>query len=143
MRLRIQTSTENFTKKEVEEQAIDEGKDIHVNRLLKESLPKAITMDMIQYAIKEDVDLTKLLQFIKTHDSGSCKKNLPNYHGVFQELTEINQVVVRGWQIVIPKSRQPNVIAVSREGQKKVSFGDKVMVKQQKSTTKPPYDPRP
>ena len=71
---------------------------------------------MIKYAIKEDADLRKLLQFIKTHDSDSCKRNLPHYYGVFQELTEINGVVVRGRQIVIPKSLQANVIAVSHEG---------------------------
>ena len=65
-------------------------KDIHVNSLLEESLPTAITIDSVQAATKEDKDLSLLFKCLQTRDIESCKINLPKYHGVFGELSEIN-----------------------------------------------------
>ena len=92
------------------------GTDIHVNRLIEELLPKAIKLESVQDATKDDPKLKKLIQCVKIRDKGYCKKNLPRYSGVFDELSEINGVVVRGHQIVIPVAMQANVVAVSHEG---------------------------
>ena len=106
----------NFSQKEIEEWGIDEGTDIHVNRLLEESFPKAISLESVRAATQKDTNLSKLIGCLKTRDKRSCKKNLANYHGVFDELSEMNGLVVRGHQIVIPAAMQANMIAISHEG---------------------------
>ena len=62
--------------------------------------------------------LTKSAQFDHFHArfTSTSKKNLPDYFGVFNELSVINGLVVRGHQLIIPIAMQANVVALSHEG---------------------------
>ena len=106
----------SFTEDKVREWCIDEGNDINVNRLIEENLPHALTTEMLQKATKKDHDLQLLISYLKKRDKVKCKETLPYYCNVFEELSEINQLVVRGSQIVIPKSLRADVIALAHEG---------------------------
>ena len=68
------------------------GTDIHVNRLIEELLPKAIKLESVQAATKDDPKLKKLLHCLKTRDKGYCKKNLPR--GTLEFLTSYRKSMV-------------------------------------------------
>ena len=106
----------SFTDEKIKEWCIDEGNDINVNRMIEESLPHALTIKMLQKATKEDSNLQQLVLFLKKRDKVNCKRALPEYCNVFEELSEINELVVRGNQIVIPKSLRADSISLAHEG---------------------------
>ena len=105
-----------FTQEEIEKWCIEEGTDIYVNRLIEEKLPQALTIEMLQQATAKDVQLQKLINCLKTRNLDFCKKHLTPYAGVFDELTEVNGIVVRGEQIIIPESLQADAIGLVHEG---------------------------
>ena len=113
-----------FTQTEMEDWCIDEGKDIHVNRLIEEGLSSALTLEILQTATMGDQDLQKLISCLKTRNKEFCKKQLKEYYGVFDELSEINGLVVRGHQIVIPSTLRADVIGLSHEGHQ---YADKTL----------------
>ena len=117
-------SKQEFTEAEIEEWCIDEGRDIYVNRLLEESLPQALRLEDLKSHTANDSDLQKLLVFVRTRDERSCRKKLPEFHGIFKELSEIDGLVVRGHQIVVPKTLQADSIGLAHEGHQ---FCDKTL----------------
>ena len=78
---------QEFTEAEIEEWCIDEGRDIYVNRLLEESLPQALRLEDLKSHTANDSDLQILLDLVKTRDERSCRKKLPEFHGIFKELS--------------------------------------------------------
>ena len=81
-------------------------------------------MQMLQDETKKDGDLQLLSECLITHDRGTCKKRLPRYSEVFDDLTVINKLVLRGSQIVIPLSLQADVIGLAHEGHQ---YSDKTL----------------
>ena len=45
----------------------------------------------------------------------NCRSTLKSYKGVFDELSVIDGLILKGYQIVIPKSLQADVIALAHE----------------------------
>ena len=78
------------------EWCIDEGKDIHVNRLIEEMLPQAMTKDMVATATAADKSLQNLTKCLQSHSKEMCKKKAPEYAGVFEELSHFDGIIVRG-----------------------------------------------
>ena len=103
---------------------METGTDIFVNRVLEELLPSAITLDMVRRETREDKDMKLLKEYIVKHDLYGCKKNLPEYCDIFQELTVIDNVVLKGNQIVIPTSLRADVIGLAHEGHQ---YSDKTL----------------
>jgi len=60
--------------------------------------------------------LQLLCKYVVSNDENGCKKNLPEFHNVFSDLTVIDGVVMKEHQLVIPKSLQTEVIGLSHEG---------------------------
>ena len=54
------------------------------------------------------------MKFLTNHDG--CKKNLKDYVGVFDELYIVNGIILRGEQVIIPKSLQADIIELAHEG---------------------------
>ena len=47
---------------------------------------------------------------------GTCRKALTRYTNIFNELSIIDEVIVRGEQILIPEDMQEDVIKLAHEG---------------------------
>ena len=105
-----------FTQCQIEEWCIDEGKDIHVNRLIEEMLPQAMTKDMVAKATAADKSLQNLTKCLKSHSKEMCKKKAPEFAGVFEELSNFDGIIVRGSQMVIPDSLRADAIGLAHEG---------------------------
>ena len=106
----------DFSEKQIVDWCVETGTDIFVNRVLEDSLPSAITLDMVKKESELDEDMTLLKSCILSHDIGNCKKNLPEYYHIFHELTVIDDIVMKNYQIVIPKSLRAEVIGLAHEG---------------------------
>ena len=117
---------QKFSQEEIASWCIQEGTDIYVNRLMESKLPQALTLDMLQKATAADKELQSLISCLKTHDKDFCKKQnqRKQYLGFFEELTEINGLVVRGEQIVIPTSLHADTIGLAHEGHQ---YSDKTL----------------
>ena len=105
-----------FNEQQIKEWCIETGTDIYVNRVLEEILPQAITLDILRRASSKDKMVQLLISYIKTQNKSDCKKHLKPYYGIFDELTEVNGVNLRGSQIVIPESLQTDIIGLAHEG---------------------------
>ena len=53
---------------------------------------------------------------MKTQNKSDCKKHLKPYYGIFDELTEVDGIILHGSQIVIPVSLQTDIIGLAHEG---------------------------
>ena len=83
-----------FTEKEIADWCVETGTDIFVNRVLQDTLPSAITLDIVRKEMKQD-DLNLLKNHILSHDKHGCQKNLPEYYHIFNDLTVIDDVIMK------------------------------------------------
>ena len=92
---------------------MEDESDILVNRVIEDLLPEAITIDKLRYATANDPKLSFLKEDILSNKY--CRKALPQYKQIFEELSYINGVIMRGNRIVIPDSLQADCIAIAHE----------------------------
>ena len=104
-----------FNEQQIKEWCIETGTDIHVNSILEEILPQAITLDILRRASSKDKILQLLISYIKTQNKSDCKKHLEPYYGIFDKLIEVDGIILRGSQIVIPESLQTDIIGLAHE----------------------------
>ena len=102
-----------LTEREREDWEVDDDTEIFVNRLVEEQLPPAVTRGMLREACRKDKTIKMLMEDIA---KGECRKSLTRYSQVFQELTILDGMVVRGNQLVIPEELQPIVVQLAHEG---------------------------
>ena len=107
-----------YTPQEKEELGIEEEEEdgeIWVNRVVEDSIPEAVTLEEVQKAVSEDERLTQLAEDVQ---QGRLRKELQNtdFKSVFQELTWTKGVLLKGAQLVLPRSLQAAVIALAHEG---------------------------
>ena len=98
------------------EEEIGEGEEdteLYVNRLVEDLLPQAITRKMLRKATAEDSQMKMLVEDIKI---GKCRQALHQYSKVFPELAEVDGLVVRGDQLVIPTELQAIVVQTAHDG---------------------------
>ena len=93
---------------------VEKGKDIFVNRVIEELMPRAVTTQMIQAEICKDQTMMNLKDDIITNKF--CRNSLPQYKRVFDELTVANDIIIRDNKIVIPPSLHADVIGLAHEG---------------------------
>ena len=105
-----------FNEQQIKEWCIETGTDIYVDRVSEEILPQAITLDILRRASSKDKMLQLLISYIKTQNKSDCKKHLKPYYSIFDELTKVDGVILRGSQIVIPESLQTDIIGLAHEG---------------------------
>ena len=79
---------------QVEEWCIETRTYIYVNRILEEILLQAITLDILRRASSKNKTLQQLISYIKTLNKSDCKKHLKPYYGIFDELTEVDGVIL-------------------------------------------------
>ena len=108
--------TQGFSPREIEEWEIQDGTEVLVNRLLEEHLPRAMTLNMLKEASKIDSEIQLLISCIHSRNITHCKKSLKQYAGIFDELTIINDLAVRGDKVIIPQSLRADAISLAHEG---------------------------
>ena len=84
---------------------------ILVNRIIEDPLSEAITIDKLRYATASDPKLSLVKEDILSNKY--CRKELLQYKQIFEELSYINGVIMRGNSIVIPDSFQVDCIAIA------------------------------
>ena len=92
--------------------------------MIEDSLPCAITVDMIKKEIVNDKDMKLLYECISTQNKGRVKKNLKQYVGVFPELYLYNGIILKGSQILIPPAFHSEVVGIAHEGHQ---YADKTL----------------
>ena len=107
------------TKQEEEDWSIEDDSDIHVNRIITDSLPHAITRDELKVESKKDQSICQLTASIS---KGHCPDSieLAPYRQVFTELWAIDGILMRNDQIVIPKSLRARVVESAHQGHQHV-----------------------
>ena len=73
-------------------------------------------MDIVRSETAADEELKLLHQCILSHDDRSVAKQLKEYHGIFHDLWSTDGVILKGCQVVIPKSLRAEVIGLAHEG---------------------------
>ena len=102
-----------FSEEEIEEYGVEDDNEIYVNRLVEEQIPRAVTKEMLTSETSKDKELTQLMEDISR---GVCRNSLTRFSRVFEELSTVDGLVVRGEQLVIPKGLQAIVIQLAHEG---------------------------
>ena len=102
-----------FTETEKSLWAVEGESDILVNKVIEDLLPEAITIDKLRYATANNPKLSLLKEDILSNKY--CRKELSQYKHIFEELSYINGVIMRGNCTVIPDSLQADCIATAHE----------------------------
>ena len=93
---------------------VESGKDIFVNIVIEELMPRAVTTQMIQTELRKDHTVLDLKEDIITNKF--CRNSLPQYKRFFDKLTVANDIIIRDNKIVIPPSLHVDVIGLAHEG---------------------------
>ena len=92
---------------------MDTDHEIYVNRVMTENITDAMSWEMVREATRKDPEM-KLLQ--EDIQAGQCRNALTGYAKVFEELTEVEGLVMRGEKLVLPKDLQAAAIQLAHEG---------------------------
>ena len=98
-----------YSKQEEAEWEVEDDTEIYVNKII----PDAVTREMLQKETVKDKTLSMLMEDIHR---GVCRNSLTRYSQVFDELTVMEGMVVRGDQLVIPEELEPIVVQLAHEG---------------------------
>lgn len=101
-----------------EDEKTANARDLVIRSIIQDTTPIAIRREEIVKETHNDRELRKLAQHIQSshHRAGRTEKDLKQYSQVFQELSYIDGLVMRGSQIVIPKSLRNRVVDLRHEG---------------------------
>ena len=103
-----------YTEEEAEELGVELNDEIFVNRVVDEQLPYAITKEVLRNNVTKEAKMKMLVEDIQ---AGVCRKALTGFINVFEELSVVDGLVVRGdHQLVIPGELQPLVVQLAHEG---------------------------
>ena len=86
-----------------------------VNYILQNDFPHSISIEEMKQAVKEDSAMQKLSQCMKGGQMGSAK-DINGYKNVFQELTLVDELIMRGERMVVPEKLQKRMIQMAHEG---------------------------
>ncbi|RUA05416.1 MAG: hypothetical protein DSY43_04620 [Gammaproteobacteria bacterium] len=97
---------------------VSEARKLVVHSIIQDTIPKAFTLTEIQEEIAKDEELTALIPYILSGKSEDCKKDpkTRDFVQIFQELSYIDGIVLRGSQIVIPQQLRNRVVDICHEG---------------------------
>ena len=100
----------------------EEDEEVYINSVVDSNLPDAITLSMLQRATNESDTLAKLKYCImkKGFIPQDCQELKP-YQMVFNELSIVQQLILRGNRIVVPKSLQASLVELGHIGHQGVT----------------------
>ena len=103
----------NYNQEQQEEFGVEDDTEIYVNRLVEDTMPDAVTKEMMEKATNEDKEMKLLKEDIRR---GECRKGLVKYRQVFDELSVVDGLVMRGEKLVVPEEMRPIVVLLAHEG---------------------------
>ena len=81
----------------------------HVNAIIRDDLPAAITLDQMKMAMTQDILMQQLMTSIRQgYIDSNSKQQLSRYHNIFDELSIVEGMVLRGSKLVIPEKLKKN-----------------------------------
>ena len=105
--------SKELTDKEEEEWCVQSEDEIFVRRIVQELSLSSIPAQKLREETEKNEELRQLKEDIRRKKN--CSSNLKSYKGVFDELSVIDGLILKGYQIVIPKSMHADVIALAHE----------------------------
>ena len=109
--------TREYSKQEKEEYGVEEKDDMEiiVNRVDHGYMPDAVTLPVLRHYTKKDPVLDRVGQDVQ---KGRLRKELTDtkYKHVFQELSYVDKVLLRGDRLVIPTKLRADILALAHEG---------------------------
>ena len=93
----------------------EEDKEIWVNRVEEQAEVEAVTLAEVRQALQEDYRLKQLMKEVTKGRMDQDTKS-SEYGQVFTELTVANGLLLKGEQLVIPRSLYGRVLAAAHEG---------------------------
>ena len=103
-------------KRQLEQQdkyGVEDDTEVYVNRVVDDTMPDAVTKEMMVKATEKDDEMGMLKEDIQT---GNCRNGLVKYKQVFDELSVVDGLVMRGERLVVPKELRPIVVMLAHEG---------------------------
>ena len=94
---------------------VDDNDDVVVMKILMENVPTALTIEMIQEAATKDDIYQKLKEAIRLGRKPKGNTILKDYTKIWEELSIVNDLVLRGDKIVIPKGNLEGEIGNIRQ----------------------------
>ena len=92
-----------FSEQELENMVIDADDELCISRIITDAMPDAVTQAMVQRATQRDADMQKLIKCISKGYINS-DPSLREYRQIFQELSYVQGVVLRGEKLLIPEA---------------------------------------
>ena len=108
-------SLDRYTPRAQQELAVCDDVEIHVNHIIADCLPEAITWEIMAKATNRDRALCKLKTAIWNGQLPASPEMRP-YEKVFEELSVARQLVMRGERIVAPESLRADLIQLAHAG---------------------------
>ena len=102
-----------YSKEQQDRYGIEDDNEVYVNRVVDDTLPDAVTKEMMVEATEKDDEMGMLKEDIQT---GNCRNGLVKYKQVFDELSVVDGLVMRGERLVVPKELRPIVVMLAHEG---------------------------
>ena len=91
--------------------------DFYVNAVVRDDLPTAVTLERLREATRQDDTLQLLIKdILQGYVSTKNKLKLSPYLHVFQELSVVDGLVLRGTKLLVPASLWKTVVKLSHEG---------------------------
>lgn len=86
--------------------------------IIENTVPKGITLAQVQDTSGKDPEFCKLIQLIQSRNHRAYKADpeLAKYAQLFQELSYMETIILRGHKLLIPRSLQRQVYDICHEG---------------------------
>ena len=89
----------------------------HVNAIIRDDLPAAVTLEQMKRGTEKDATMQRLIHAIRRGYINSIdRRKLMPYRYVFDELSTADGLVLRGSKLVVPESLRDKVVTLAHEG---------------------------
>ncbi len=89
----------------------------HVNAIIRDDLPAAVTLEQMKRGTEKDATMQRLIHAIQRgYINNIDRRKLMPYRYVFDELSTADGLVLRGSKLVVPESLRDKVVTLAHEG---------------------------
>ena len=94
--------------------------DSYIRQLVTDAVPKSTSLDDIHSHTKADPELQQVIE-ASTTNHWSRKEVLKNYFNCRNELSVVDDVLLKGNQLIIPKQLRTNILALAHKSQQGIT----------------------
>jgi len=89
----------------------------HVNAIVRDDLPSAVTIEQMKVATEQDTNMQTLIQAIQQgYINKTARSKLQPYIQIFNEFSVVDGLVLRGSKVVVPEGLRKQVVTLAHEG---------------------------